>query len=276
MEKRFIGPLILSLLLLVYAISFLAVINWNEDIIPIFPGIGPSDYIFSITFPIGIMILMYFIGHYIARGLIPIHKALKLNRYDYFIIQPEKKLKGSKIISRCIYPGLLAINIAMYIALYGAFSGVLYASKFADQLPATIEWVAILVGIPIATLIITPIWILESSGLMCSLDPEKYKSRVSPDIESVGRFYSTIFKGYVGISTIVTYILILYTFAEQGVTLGNYYLIFIDPLALILFFVFLSLILEVGFNKINEKLLSRYEKMGISLDPQEVKIVPKA
>ena len=275
MEKRFIGPVILSLVLLAYAFSFIFIVGWNEDIIPIFTGTGLSDYLFSILFPIGIMILMYFIGHYIARGLIPIHKALKLNRYNYFIIQPEKNLRGSKIISRSIYPGLLAINIAMYIALYGVFRGVFYTSRGAEGLPSTIEWVAILIGIPIATLIITPIWILESSGLMCSLDPEKYKNRVSPDIESVGRFYSTIFKGYVGISTIVTYMLILLTFAEQGVTLDNYFIIFIDPFALILFFVFLSLILEVGFNKINGKIMTRYEKMGISLEPQEIKIVPK-
>ena len=280
MEKRFRGPIILSLLIVVYAFSFLSFYVMDaeigsEDIIPLVPGVGASDYIFSLIFPIGIMILMYFVGHYIAKSFIPLHKALKLNRYDYFIIQPEKKLTGSKIIIRSVYPGLLAINIAIYVALYGIFSNVLYVGRSAQDLPITIEWVAILIGIPIATLIITPIWILDSSGLMCSLNQEKYKSRVSPDIESVGRFYSTIFKGYVGISTVVTYILILYTFASIGVNPGNYYIIFIDPFFLILFFIFLSLILEVGVNNINKRLMKGYEKRGISLVPQEIKIVPK-
>ncbi len=276
MEKRFRGPIILSLLILAYSFSFLFIVPLEGDTIPIIPGGAYSDYILSIAIPIGIMILMYFVGHYIAKSLIPLHKALKLNRYDYFIIQPEKKLTGSKMIIRSIYPGLLAINIAMYIALYGIYSDLFYAGANEENLPQTIEYVAILVGIPIATLIITPIWILDSSGLMCSLNQEKYKSRVSPDIESVGRFYSTIFKGYVGISTVVTYILVLYTFANRGVTLDNYFLIFIDPFFFLLFFVFLSLLLEVGVNKINDRLMKRYEKMGISLIPQEIKIVPKS
>ena len=281
MEKRFRGPIILSLLIFVYSLAFLLFFAMDEnmgsdDIIPIIPGTGASDYIFCMIIPIGIMILMYFIGHYIAKSFIPLHKALKLNRYDYFIIQPEKKLTGKKMIIRSIYPGLLAINIAIYIALYGIFRNILYVGRAEQDLPVTIEWVAIIIGIPIATLIITPIWILDSSGLMCSLNQEKYKSRVSPDIESVGRFYSTIFKGYVGISTVVTYILILFTFASIGVTPENYFIIFIDPFVLILFFVFLSLILEIGVNKINKRLMKRYEKMGISLTPQEIKIVPKA
>jgi len=275
MEKRFKGPLILSLIIVIYAFAFLLIIPQEGDLIPLYPGGATSDYILSIVIPIGIMILMYFIGHLIAKTFIPIHKVLKLNRYDYFLIQPEKKLTGSKIITRSVYPGLLAINIAIYISLLGEFNYIFYASPDEASLPVMIEWISIIIGIPIATLIITPIWILNSSGLMCSLNQDKYKNRVSPDIEGVGRFYSTIFKGYVGISTVVTYILIIYTLANKGVTLDNYFIIFIDPFILILFFVFLSLILEVGVNKINKRLMKGFEKMGINITPQEIKIVPK-
>jgi len=275
MEKRFKGPLILSLLIFVYAFAFLLIIRDEGDLIPLYPGGATSDYILIIVIPVIIMILMYFIGHLIAKAFIPIHKVLKLNRYDYFLIQPEKKLTGSKIIIRSVYPGLLAINIAIYISLLGEFNYLFYISPDEASLPVMIEWISIIVGIPIAALIITPIWILDSSGLMCSLNQEKYKSRVTPDIEGVGRFYSTVFKGYVGISTIVTYILIIYTLANKGVTLDNYFIIFIDPFVLILFFVFLSLLLEAGMNNINKRLIVRFEKMGISLIPQEIKIVPK-
>jgi len=275
MEKRFRGPLILSLLLIVYSFAFLFLIPDEGDLIPLYPGGATSDYILVIIIPIIIMILMYFIGHLIAKILIPIHKLMKLNRYEYFLIQPEKNLTGSKIIIRSVYPGLLAINIAIYISLLGEFNYLFFAGSDEASLPVMIEWISIIVGIPIATLIITPIWILDSTGLMCSLNQDKYKNRVSPDIESVGRFYSTVFKGYVGISTVVTYILVIYTFAQQGVTIENYFIIFIDPLALILFFVFLSLILEAGVNQINKRLMKGFEKMGINITPQEIKIVPK-
>jgi hypothetical protein len=275
MEKRFKAPLILSLLLIVYAFAFLWLIPDEGDLIPLYPGGVTSDYILVIVIPIIIMMFMYFIGHLIAKTFIPIHKLMKLNRYDYFLIQPEKKLTASKIIIRSVYPGLLAINIAIYIALLGEFNHLFYAGSGEPNLPAMIEWIAIMFGIPVATLIITPIWILDAAGLMCSLDQERYKSRVTPDIESVGRFYSTVFKGYVGISTVVTYILIIYTFAQQGVTASNYFIIFIDPIALILYFVFLSLVLEAGMNNINKRLMKGIEKMGIDVTPKEIKIIPK-
>lgn len=275
MEKRFKGPLILSLLLIVYSFAFLLIIHGEDDLIPLYPGGATSDYILVIVIPVIIMLLMYFIGHLIAKAFIPIHKVLKLNRYEYFLIQPEKNLTGSKMIIRSVYPGLLAINIAIYISFFGEFNYLFYAGSDEASLPVMIEWISIIVGIPIATLIITPIWILDSAGLMCSLNQDKYKYRVTPDIESVGRFYSTVFKGYVGISTVVTYILIIYTFAQQGVTIGNYFIIFIDPLALILYFVFLSLILEAGMDNINRRLMKGIEKMGINTTLQEIKIVPK-
>lgn len=275
MEKRFIGPIILSLLILVYGFAFLFLINLEGDLIPIYPGGALSDYILVIVIPIVIMIVMYFVGHYIAKIFFSIHKVLKLNRYEYFLIDPEKKITASKIIIRSVYPGLLAINIAIYLALLGEFNYLFAVRSDEPNLPAMIEWISMIVGIPIAILIITPIWILDSAGLMCSLNLDKYKNRVTPDIESVGRFYSTVFKGYVGISTIVTYILIIYTFAQQGVTLQNYFIIFIDPFVLILFFVFLSLILEAGMNQINKRLMKGFEKMGINVTPQEIKIVPK-
>jgi hypothetical protein len=275
MEKRFIGPIILSLLILVYGFAFLFLINLEGDLIPIYPGGALSDYILVIVIPIVIMIVMYFVGHYIAKMFFSIHKVLKLNRYEYFLIDPEKKITASKIIIRSVYPGLLAINIAIYLALLGEFNYLFAVRSDEPNLPAMIEWISMIVGIPIAILIITPIWILDSAGLMCSLNLDKYKNRVTPDIESVGRFYSTVFKGYVGISTIVTYILIIYTFAQQGVTLQNYFIIFIDPFVLILFFVFLSLILEAGMNQINKRLMKGFEKMGINVTPQEIKIVPK-
>ena len=275
MEKRFIGPIILSLLILVYGFAFLFLINLEGDLIPIYPGGALSDYILVIVIPIVIMIVMYFVGHYIAKMFFSIHKVLKLNRYEYFLIDLEKKITASKIIIRSVYPGLLAINIAIYLALLGEFNYLFAVRSDEPNLPAMIEWISMIVGIPIAILIITPIWILDSAGLMCSLNLDKYKNRVTPDIESVGRFYSTVFKGYVGISTIVTYILIIYTFAQQGVTIQNYFIIFIDPFVLILFFVFLSLILEAGMNQINKRLMKGFEKMGINVTPQEIKIVPK-
>ncbi len=275
MEKRFIAPILVTLLIIVYALAFLFIIPLSGELIPLIPGEALSDYLISLLIPLGIIILMCFIGHYIVKVLIPIHKALKLNRYDYFIVHTEKKLTSSRIIIRAFYPGLFAINIAIYISLYGRFNNLFLANAEEQGLPALIEWIAILVGIPIAALIIAPIWMLESSGLMCSLNQEKYKNRVSPDIESVARFYSTLFKGYVGISTITTYILILYTFADEGVTLDNYFILFIDPFAIMLFFVPLSLLLEARFDSINKRLIPYFEKMGINIVPQGIRISPK-
>lgn len=197
---------------------------------------------------------------------------MKLNKYDYFVIVSEKKMSGKWILLRSIFPGLLAINVGIYISLSAGAPLFYHQGGTPGGLPATIEYAAIMVGIPIACLLVLPIWLMESSGLMCSRKTELYNRPVYPDIECVGQFYTQILKGFVGISTVLAYSLILYEYFTTSSDDSVILLVFIDPILIIMLFLPISLVFEMRAVKTKAILISKYEKLGITTTPKTVKI----
>ena len=277
MEERFKMPSIVSIFLLIITtfLSFLPLIYADDstDLIPIIPGGLVSDVVISILIPFFFMLILLFLGPIIVQILVRIHKLMKLNKYEYFIIPPDKVLSGKRILLRAIFPGLLAINIAIYISLYGDLNPLFHHTGADPQnLPIVIEYIAIIIGIPAACVIMLPIWMLESSGLMCSRQVELYNRPITPDIESVAQFYIKMLKGYVGISTIIAYGLMLYRFYTISSDTSTILIVFIDPIVIILILVPISLLVEMRSRKLIARLGSYYEKISIDITPKTIKI----
>ena len=271
MEKRLILPAILSIILLILAIwlSFLPVMSGDDyDIVALYPGTGVSDILLTIIIPFICMIVILFLGPFIVILLVKLHKIMKLNKYDYFIIKSEKVLPGSRIILRTIFPGLLAVNIGIYIGLSNSLASLIVADT--SSIFGTVEYCSVVVGMPIAIILIFPLWMLQSSGLMCKKRIEKYNRPVSPDIESVGQFYLKMMKGYVGISTIISYTAILITVYQTGGT--EVYLLFVDPVLIVLLSLPGSLLVEMRAKKTSSQLNTHYEKGKIDTTPKTIKI----
>ena len=277
MEERFKMPSIVSIILLIISI-FLAslpiiLVENSIDTIPIIPGGLVSDAVISILIPFIFMLILLFLGPIMVQILVRVHKLMKMNKYEYFIIPIEKDLSGKRILLRAIFPGLLAVNIAIYISLYGGLNPLFYYNGADPQnLPIVIEYIAVIVGIPVACIIMLPVWMLESSGLMCSRKVELYNRPITPDIESVAQFYIKMLKGYVGISTIVAYGLILYRFYTTSSEIGTILIVFIDPIVIILLVVPISLLVEMRADRTNARLGSHYEKLNIDIKPKTIKI----
>jgi len=279
MEKRFKTPLIISIiyiliiLFLQFGLPLMTTGGIGGDIIPIIPGGAFTDLLISISIPFISMLIVLFIGPILGLIFVYFHRLMRLNKYDYFKISYEKKMPASRILLRVIFPGLLAVNIAIYLSLYGTFNPLFVENGGDPQnLPIVIEWISIIVGAPIASLIILPLWMLESSGLMCRKKIELYNRPISPDIESVGRFYSKMLKGFVGISTVTTYGLILFEFFTTTAEFYTIFIVFIDPVVIIFTFTPISLFVEVRAPKINNRMISQYEKLNIDTTPKTIKI----
>ncbi|MBD3341230.1 MAG: hypothetical protein GF353_19140 [Candidatus Lokiarchaeota archaeon] len=276
MEKRFVIPTLAAIFLtiVVLILGFLPLLlNVDAvDLIPIIPGGVLTDVIISTMIPFIFMIAMIFLGPYLAILFVKMHNLIKLKKYDYFIITLEKKLPGKRILIRTIFPGLLAVNIAIYITLYGDFN-YLFHYQGADPrlVPVVIEYASIIVGIPIAAIVVLPIWMLQSSGLMCFRKTDLYNRPITPDIEGVGHFYTNLLKGYVGISTIISYSLILYQYLTTTRNTAIL-VVFVDPIVIIFLFMPISLILEILANKLNKRLYKKYQKIGIDPEPKQIKI----
>jgi hypothetical protein len=277
MEKRFKMPIIASIFLLIVVVilNFLPLITVDpvDDLIPIIPGGTFLDVMICILIPFLFMIIMLFLGPIVTIVMVRMHKIIKLNKYDYFIIPIEKKISGKRILLRAIFPGLLAVNIAIYMSLSSGLNQLFYyGGGEAENIAVIIEYMAILLGIPIASLIILPIWMLQSSGLMSSKRIESYNRPVTPDIESVGQFYTKMLKGYVGISTIVAYSMILYLILTTTSNSSTILIVFIDPIVIILIFIPISLFFEMRSGKINARVDSYYKKLSFDTTPKTIKI----
>ncbi|MHA2180970.1 MAG: hypothetical protein ACXAAH_06070 [Promethearchaeota archaeon] len=273
MEKRFIMPAVFSIILTLVALSLalLPLFYGEPEMIPFIPGNGVVDTIVSIVIPFFFMFIMLLLGPIMALVLIRLHKIMKLKKYDYFIVRIEKKLSGSRILLRSIFPGLLAINIAIYISLSSSLSSFIYYDL--QMIGATIEYAALLIGIPFASLLVLPLWILQALGLMCSKRVESYNRPVTPDIESVGQFYIKMLKGYVGISTVVSYTVILFQIFQTSTDITlTILMVFIDPIVIIMIFTLISLVFEMKANSLNVKVNKSLEKQNIDTTPKTIKI----
>ncbi|MHA1315460.1 MAG: hypothetical protein ACTSRB_16270 [Candidatus Helarchaeota archaeon] len=273
MERRFVAPLIITIIILTYGIIFncFSVLTFSpsSDLLPILPGNAYIDLWVMLFAPFGFLLLMYFIAPLQAPFLLKIHSLIKLKKCNYFVVPLEKKLTGFRIIWRSIYPGLFSINLAILISFIAQpFSNLIMTGVTSQAI--LIEVFAIFVGMPTACLVILPIWVIESVGIMSFLDVDKFKYRVTPDIESVGRFFSSLLKGYVGISTVFSYITILYSFLTAASDVTHYLIIFIDPFIIIIFFVPISGLLEYGVPKLRKKLLPKFEEKGIDIQPKRI------
>lgn len=259
-----IVAIILSFLPLIGGIS-------TEDLIPIIPGGTFSDLVLSLLIPFLFMIIILFLGPIVTIGMVRMHKIIKMKKYDYFIILIEKKLSGKRILLRAAFPGLLAVNIAIYMSLSGGLNHLfLYNGAEPENIAAVIEYISIILGMPVACLIIIPIWMLQSSGLMSSKRIESYNRPVTPDVESVGQFYTKMLKGYVGISTIIAYSLILYKVFTTTSDFSTILIVFIDPIVIILVLLPISLLTEMSASKINTRLNSYYKKFSIDTTPKTI------
>lgn len=132
------------------------------------------------------------------------------------------------------------------------------------------EYGAVIFGMPIATILILPLWMLESSGLIGKKRVEQYNRPVSPDIEGVGQFYLQMIKGYVGISTVVAYTTVIITVYEMGG--ADLYLLFVDPLIVMFLLLPASLLVEIRVMKTNSQLNRFYEKLQLDTTPKTIKI----
>ncbi len=174
MEKRFITPVIISIILLILAVilSFLPFISGgsiNYDQIPIIPDGVITDVILTMIIPFGVMVIMLIIGPTFTILFEKIHKKTKLNKFEYFIYESEKKLSSKRILLRAAFGGLLAINLAIYIALNDTLAPHIYREGgVPSKIYATIEYSAVIIGLPMAFILLLPIWMVESSRLMCA------------------------------------------------------------------------------------------------------------
>jgi len=209
-------------------------------------------FIFNlIAIPFGILFIrVYFL----------ISKILKRN-YDFKItILEGEKIKGFPTFTRTLLPSFLSLSIGLVIMNFYWLINV----RIIGYDPTTTILFAALLTTPLCSILIIPIWLFHDCGII-EIKRLRKDFRLSPEVNSVGQFYKYLLRGYAGITTPIFYYLTfakIFTETEPLLQI----VIFFFPIALIGYFMPLTIIYELLFNKIKKLTLRIIRLEKITLD----------
>jgi hypothetical protein len=160
------------------------------------------------------IILIQFFSVLLAVFFLKLHKAMKLNRYNYYILKETyTKLSYWSMARRVLLLGFFAFSLGIFLSQIIPEDIIIAPSPsvtvITPYLKASTTSSFIL---PFIILIIEPIWLLRDSSVICSLKKERRKKerRLLPDIEGIYHYFQSNFSGYVGIGAIIAIIVLMY------------------------------------------------------------------
>ncbi|UCD01110.1 MAG: hypothetical protein JSV23_09530 [Promethearchaeota archaeon] len=217
--NKYIYLIILYLLLVIPSFLFQIIAlgaEGTEDLtylIPVRSLIVDSAYNFFFS-PLIMIILIQLFSVVLAVFFLKLHKAMKLNRYDYYILKETYvKLSYWSMAKRVLLLGFFAFSFGIFLSQIIPEDIIIAPSPsvtvITPYLKASTTSNFIL---PFIILIIEPIWLLRDSSIICSLKEEKRKKekRYLPDIEGIYHYFQSNFSGYVGIGAIIAIIILMY------------------------------------------------------------------
>jgi hypothetical protein len=188
----------------------------TEDLtrlIPIYSLVFDSAYAHFLT-PIIMIILIQCFSVLLAMFFLRLHKAMKLNRYDYYILKETYvKLSYWSIAKRVLLLGFLTFSVAIFLSTLIPADIVVTPSPSSPGEPSPF-YKALSTSsflLPFMIIFIEPIWLLRDSSILCSLKKEKIRKekRYLPDIEGIYHYFQSNFSGYVGIGAIFAIIILM-------------------------------------------------------------------
>jgi hypothetical protein len=185
-------------------IDFLPGVNMLQQIPIVF-------YSLIITSMIGV-----FIGVFLAPLLLRLHIKIIGNKLSYEL----QEINYPPDLPRRFYsllPAILAVSLSLFLAENETILNFVLSEDFTGG-GTPIEYsyiVGFVVLLPVTSVILfmffTPILVLLESGIVFSTREKVKNKRRSEEIKSVGGWYYSILKGYVGIGAILTFGLFIFT-----------------------------------------------------------------
>ncbi|MFX0135114.1 MAG: hypothetical protein ACFFDN_15840 [Candidatus Hodarchaeota archaeon] len=274
--NKYVYPFILYLILVIPSFLFQIMALGAEGtqdltyLIPIESLIIDSAYNFFFS-PLIMIILIQFFSVVLAVVFLKLHKAMKLNRYDYYILKETYvKLSYWSMAKRILLLGFFAFSFGIFLSQIIPEDIIIAPSPsvivITPYLKATTTSNFIL---PFMILIIEPIWLLRDSSVICSLKEEKRKKqkRLLPDIEGIYHYFQSNFSGYVGIGAIIAIIILMYgaiqsLHPELG-ELADIPGIILTPFMLSVIALPALIFHEIRLNTFRAKLINKLSEKGI-------------
>ena len=196
---------------------------------------------------------------FLSRIFIAFHKILKIFRFNYSIVKTDDRFISIKevIIGRMIIPYLFSFVMGYWFSSYlidlgnfGIPEITLYTLLFAYML------------MPLACLLITPLWLLDDSGII-AIRKRVENDRSVPTIEGTSVFFTDVFTGSaytLGIITIVSFLIELFRKFHIEVFLAFWFIILILlPVEIILIIYLYEIFMRKNKEKLHTQLKNRID-----------------
>ncbi len=152
-----------------------------------------------------------FTGYILGPLFLIVHKNITGRKLDYGI-QVKPTPKTYKGISKGLFPALMAVNMSLMIAFNPVLIDIIVHEEYLTRHLGTelgfavVFFVSLIVTTCIAMAIFSPVWFLQSAGIIFT-NKEKVKDTIDPlEVRSVGGTFFNLLKGYAGIGVIIAYI----------------------------------------------------------------------
>jgi len=259
-KKQLILPLIFTLMTLIFAIYITLNIPLDQDLTHFYPGRGLSDIILLIFMPFVYNLIVIPFGILFIWIYFLISKMLKRN-YDFKTIEfLGEKIEGFPTFTRAILPGFLSISTGLIVINLTWLINV----QFIGIDPITTILFASLLITPICSILVIPIWIFHDCGII-EIKRLKRGFRISPEVNSIGLYYKYLLRGYAGITTPIFFYLTLMKILLEADPMVQM-IIFFFPISLIGYFMPLTIVYELLFDKIKRITMGIVRLEKITLD----------
>lgn len=176
--------------------------------------------IFSVILPISSVIGVIIGGYLITPAVLSFHKKIYGSKM-YYGIQYEKPSMDVRLFSRSFFPVLMAINLSSLFLTPTVIQFIIDTDLFAEidgvsKAPVLTRFLAeailLMITYGVSTMLFSSVWFLKDSGIIYSNKERLENSDESFTLKSIGDWLQTMFRGYAGIGSIITYIIIIYDF----------------------------------------------------------------
>ncbi|MGV9173789.1 MAG: hypothetical protein ACOC44_18370 [Promethearchaeia archaeon] len=257
---RWFFPILYVLLTIGYflVVTLLIFRQVIKDFILLIPGNYRTDIlVLFIGGPIFMLILVLF-SRFIALINFKFTSLFQRNYEYYYVKISERSLPIRHLLTRPLLPVFICIAIAQLI------NSVPFFTQFiTGEIVTSIIFLALLIA-PLSLLLLLPIWIFKDAGVVKIR--KKTEIRVPPELNYYGNFYYHSYKGFAGITTVISYFVIIYP-AIQSLNITTLVILLFPPFFMGLYVPFL-LIYEKRISKISRKLVK-----NLNLEPLNYQIL---
>ena len=180
-----------------------------QELIPLIPGGFVSDLIILFTaVPLIIMGFGFIICPLITIIYYGAHRFIRVfsKEYDYKLIKMRQNIPFRRLFYRLIFPAFFSLSLAM---IFNATQGTSHFLQIPTNIIMQVYMASMFFIVP-SFFLLAPLWILDDAGIVCHLK-EDIGYRRPPETESVSRFFSNGYKGYISITFVISFVLLLYS-----------------------------------------------------------------